>query len=65
MVTQKNKILKLLGDHNWHSVIELHEICWRYGGRLFDLRRDGYVLEKRKLGKLEDWKLISTQPNLI
>jgi hypothetical protein len=59
--TQKEKIVALLSDGRWHSTIELHAICWRYGARLWDLRRDGYVFEKRRTPdpRIEEWRLVS------
>jgi len=58
--TQKEKIVALLSDGRWHSTIELHVICWRYGARLWDLRRDGYVFEKRRTAdpRIEEWRLL-------
>ncbi len=43
-MTQCEKILQLLEERGGQGVsnIELNEICFRYGGRLFDLRREGY-----------------------
>jgi hypothetical protein len=59
--THKEKIVALLSDGRWHSTIELHAICWRYGARLWDLRRDGYVFEKRRTPdpRIEEWRLVS------
>lgn len=57
-LSQKQRILNLLKDGRWHNVTELHAIAWRYGGRLFDLRQEGHLFEKR-IGKngLEEWRL--------
>jgi hypothetical protein len=59
--THKEKIVALLSDRRWHSTVELHAICWRYGARLWDLRRDGYVFEKRRTPdpRIEEWRLVS------
>jgi len=66
-MNQKQRILKLLNDGNWHSTIELQKICWRYSARLWDLREDGYVFDKRPAtgyeGQIEEWKLVDVVPN--
>jgi len=64
-MSQTDKILNLLKDGKWHSTIELHQICWRYGARLFDMREQGYKLEKRpsSVPKIEEWRLIETLEN--
>jgi hypothetical protein len=60
-LSQKWRILKILWDCKWHRVDELHEICWRYGARLWDLRREGFVFDKSRCQatRLERWKLIN------
>jgi len=62
-MTQKQKIIELMADQEWHSSAELHDkICWRYSARLYDLRRDGYLFEKKNdpdHQKLEFWRLVS------
>lgn len=60
-MTQKEKIIDLLSDGEWHNATELHDICWRFGARIFDLKHDGYEFEKRKgQNGLEDWRLLIT-----
>jgi hypothetical protein len=58
------RILHLLSDKKYHSVLELHKICWRYGARLHELRKDGHTFIKRKdkNNNLEEWKLTSNLP---
>lgn len=58
-MTQKERILGVLKEGGWHSVLELNAICWRYGARLWDLRQEGWNLEKRVSQNtgLEDWRL--------
>jgi hypothetical protein len=63
-MTQKQKIIELLSDGGWHCSRELHQIAWRFGARLWDLRNEGYKFEKRSCDciggnktKFEDWKL--------
>ena len=66
-MTQKAKIIDLLKDKEWHSTEELHAICWRYGARLFDLREEGYVFEKKPhpfKKNLELWRLL-TKPGEV
>jgi len=59
-VTQKERILQLLSDGDYHSTLELHAICWRYGARLWDLRQEGHALEKRRTADpaIEEWRLL-------
>jgi hypothetical protein len=63
-MSQKEKILNLFYDKEWTNAEELHEICWRYGARIFDLKKQGFKFEKRKgVNGLEEWKLID-EPQL-
>lgn len=59
-LSQKARILKLLGDGKWHSVVQLHGIAWRYGARLHEARREGVKMEKRRTVKcgavIEFWR---------
>lgn len=58
MSTQKQKILELFDSGRWVPVEELQKVAWRYGARLYDLRTDGYVFEKKKQENgLEAWKI--------
>jgi len=63
-MTQKDKILKLLRTNKWIKVQSMHKIAWRYGSILFNLRKEGFVLQKRrqKNSNLEEWKLITKAP---
>ena len=58
--SQKDRILDLLSDGQWHDTVELHAICWRYGARLWDLRQAGYSLDKRQTANphIEEWRLV-------
>lgn len=45
------RLLQLLSDGKWHEHSELLQVAgYRYGGRIFDLRKRGYVIEKQRLG---------------
>lgn len=46
-MSHKSRILIVLQDGKWHSFRELLEVYYKYTQRLFDLRRDGYVIEER------------------
>lgn len=50
-MTQKDRILEILLDGNWHSNIEIHESTgiYRYGARIFELGKE-YKVET-KVGK--------------
>lgn len=60
--TQRERILALLADRRWHTTAELNEICFRYGARLFEMRRDGYVFDEERIGAgpLWRWRLVET-----
>jgi hypothetical protein len=47
--TQKDQILQMLEDAGDKGVlnIELNEFAFRYGGRLFELRQDGYRIRSK------------------
>ena len=56
-MTQKQRILDLLSDHQYHSMRELNAICYRYGGRLHDLRQEGHVFEEKHTGSYWEYRL--------
>jgi len=64
--TQRQRLIDLLSDGRWHPVQELHGICWRYGARLWEMRKEGLWLEKRRqeANRLEEWRLV-TEPQGI
>ena len=39
----------LLSDGRWHSNVQLNRICFRYGARIFDLKRDGYNIDSERV----------------
>ena len=55
-LSQKQKLLVLLSDHEWHSTIDVLENVYgndhlalaRVGARVFDLKSDGHVIEGKK-----------------
>ena len=47
-MTGKEKILSVLGDRNWHSFRELLAVYYKFTQRIFDLRREGFIIEERK-----------------
>ena len=51
--TKEQRILDLLSDGREHHMRELNAIAFRYGGRFFDLRRRGYIIETRKIARGE------------
>ena len=48
-MNQKEKLLNLLKDGEWHSNIEvLNDLhIWRVSARIFNLREDGYQIETK------------------
>ena len=62
-LTHKQRILNMLQEQEWVSSIELNEVSWRFGGRLFDLRKEGYRFLKKPhpfKRNIELWKLVYT-----
>ena len=49
VMTQKEKILDLFQRRGKVTNIELSHICLRYGARLEELRRDGFVINTERL----------------
>ena len=47
MSTQRERIEACLADGEWHSGAELNRICFRYGARLHEMKKDGVEWEKR------------------
>ena len=47
--TNLQKLLKLLGDGEWHTTEELSQITWRFGHTIHEARNKGYLIEKRKI----------------
>ena len=64
--TQEYRILRLLKSGRWVKVQAMHEISWRYGAHLFDLRKKGVVMEKRRQRdcRLEEWRLVKLPSKL-
>lgn len=58
-MTNKEALLELLSDGEWHSNGECAEYAgFRYGGRKFELERDGYIIDKRHVkGGRWDYRL--------
>ena len=48
-LSQKDKILKLLLSGKQVHMRRLNDIAYRYGGRLFELRKDGYKVDTIQL----------------
>lgn len=62
-----NKTLQLINymqDWEFHSNVELSNVAgWRFGGRLFNLRKQWFVFEKKQWEwYIEYWKLVKS-PN--
>ena len=48
--TKKEQVLMLLLDGEWHTSDELKRITHRFSARLYDLRREGWLIERKYLG---------------
>ena len=65
-MNQKQKILKLLSDGREHSNVELNDICFRYGARIFEIRKEGIVIDiTRSAEHGVKYYQLKTPPNLI
>ncbi|KKD39754.1 hypothetical protein [Limnoraphis robusta] len=50
-VTNLEKLLAVLRDHQWHSADELAgKVSWRFGHTVYEARKKGYEIQKRKVG---------------
>lgn len=49
--TAKERILELLLDGEWHTNLELSKITHRFSARLYDLRREGWIIERIHLDR--------------
>lgn len=47
-LTHKQRIMLLLASGRWVHQRELNAICFRYGARLYDLRKSGFDHEWEK-----------------
>jgi hypothetical protein len=60
--TDCDRLLRLLDDREWwtnHTLSAL--VSNRFGGRVYDLRKLGYVIEKERTGRREwRYRLIAT-----
>lgn len=50
-LTQKQKVLKALKVAGSRGVLnsDLNKICFRYGARIFELRREGYDIRQKQI----------------
>lgn len=48
--SQKTRILRLLGQRGWIHIERLNDICYRYGARLYELRKAGIGIVTRRSG---------------
>ena len=58
-MTQKEKLLLLFSDGKFHNNYSLNKICFRYGARLHEMSKKGYIFEKKHDGgTMWSWRLI-------
>ena len=65
---QKQAILSLLGDMEWHSSGELMDVSsHRYSARMWDLKQDGFHIASRRMEGKRVWeyKLVGKQGILL
>ena len=53
---QQQAIVDLLRDHQWHTNTELNAICYRYGGRIHELRNMGYIIDGERVDNHGLWR---------
>ena len=48
--TNVERLVAVLKDGRWHSSEELaNKVSWRFGHTVFEARKKGYLVEKRKV----------------
>lgn len=57
-LSQKDRLAQLLADGEFHHCRELNDICFRYGARLWDLKKEGHDHEVKLINGVEHYKLI-------
>ena len=61
--TKEQRILDALSSGEWTHMRTLNAIAFRYGGRLHDLRKRGFCIETRKIGRGEFvYRLLPREP---
>jgi len=55
--TQRAKIIKLLKTNGKATNTELNRICFRYGARIYDLRKEGHIIKSKHI-KDSLWEFI-------
>lgn len=50
-LTQKQKVLRALQGAGIHGLLnsQLNSICYRYGARIFELRREGWDIRQKQV----------------
>jgi hypothetical protein len=49
-LTNLEQLIAILKDGKWHSSDELaNKVSWRFGHTVFEARKKGYSIEKRKV----------------
>ncbi len=49
-LTNLERLIAILKDGKWHSSDELaNKVSWRFGQTVFEARKKGYSIEKRKV----------------
>jgi hypothetical protein len=64
-MSQKRKIIDLLLDRypGYATNFELNDICFRYGGRICDLRKDGWDIENKQVKENpQEWRAKLLKP---
>jgi len=54
-MSKKDKLLRLFKDGRWHNNYELVGIMINYKGRIHDLRKEGYVFKRKRIGNTTKW----------
>ena len=61
-----DRLLELLSDGQWHGQEDLVRVAgYRYGARLFDLRKRGHRVERQRLGTRRHFYRLITDGRLL
>lgn len=50
-ISAKMRVLELLQCFTTRTNIQLNDVCFRYGARIYELRKEGYRIDRKHKGK--------------
>ena len=64
--TKKQLVLDALASGEWTHMQRLNRIAFRYGARIEELRKEGHIIETRRIGDGEfDYRLLPREPKQL